>query len=191
MTSTLQPRFWSFHVRRVRYICFSGTPLTCTIAVQKKANIFQKVSDHYMVSGYRSFKGKCYGHDPVVISLQLTHFQSLISLRMNHLNFREDPKSHLPVSRTCTFLSTAKQRDNVLGSVRPSIGHRSYQSQVFVCVSSYHVCRVIALMWSIGLWFEYTVTANGMNDISGKNTFPVKIFSGLCQKTLFYHFLFH
>ncbi len=30
------------------------------------------------------FKGKCYGSDPVVISLQLTHFQSLISLRMNH-----------------------------------------------------------------------------------------------------------
>ncbi len=34
-------------------------------------------------------KGKCYGSDPVVISLQLTHFQSLISLRMNHIIFRE------------------------------------------------------------------------------------------------------
>ncbi len=28
-------------------------------------------------------KGICYGSDPVVISLQLTNFQSLIGLRMN------------------------------------------------------------------------------------------------------------
>ncbi len=31
---------------------------------------------------------------PYTTSLQLTHFQSLISLRMNHIIFREDPKSH-------------------------------------------------------------------------------------------------
>ncbi len=37
-------------------------------------------------------KGICYGSDPVVISLQLTNFQSLIGLRMNHILFREDPK---------------------------------------------------------------------------------------------------
>ncbi len=48
-------------------------------------------------------KGICYGSDPVGISLQLTNFQSLIGLRMNHIVFREDPKFHLPVSRTCTF----------------------------------------------------------------------------------------
>ncbi len=33
-------------------------------------------------------KGKCYGSDPVVISLQLTHFQSLISLRMKSTKHR-------------------------------------------------------------------------------------------------------
>ncbi len=49
------------------------------------------------------FKGICYGSDPVGISLQLTDFQSLIGLRMNHIVFSEDPKSHLSVSRTCTF----------------------------------------------------------------------------------------
>ncbi len=38
-------------------------------------------------------KGIWYGSEPVVISLQLTHFQSLISLRMNHIIFREDPKT--------------------------------------------------------------------------------------------------
>ncbi len=30
----------------------------------------------------------CYGSDPVVISLQLTNFQSLVGLRMNHIVFR-------------------------------------------------------------------------------------------------------
>ncbi len=63
-------------------------------------------------------KGICYGRDPVVISLQLTNFQNLISLRMNHIVFGEDPKSHLPVSRTCTFFKysiTANGKNDILG----------------------------------------------------------------------------
>ena len=63
-------------------------------------------------------KGKCYGSNPVVISLQLTNFQSLISLRMNHIIFREDPKSHLPVSRTCTLFKytiTANGKNYISG----------------------------------------------------------------------------
>ncbi len=39
-------------------------------------------------------KGIWYGSEPVVISLQLTNFQSLIGLRMHRIVFREDPKSH-------------------------------------------------------------------------------------------------
>ena len=67
---------------------------------------------------FENIKGICYGSDPVVISLQLTNFQSLIGLRMNHIVFREDPKSHLPVSRTCTFFKytiTANGKNDISG----------------------------------------------------------------------------
>ncbi len=41
----------------------------------------------------KTVKGIWYGSDPVVISLQLTNFQSLIGLRMNHIVFRGDLKA--------------------------------------------------------------------------------------------------
>ena len=47
--------------------------------------------------------GICYDSDPVLVSLQLTNFQSPIGLRMNHIVFREDPKSQISVSSTFTF----------------------------------------------------------------------------------------
>ncbi len=63
-------------------------------------------------------KGIWYGSDPVVISLQLTNFQSLIGQSMNHAGFKEDPKSYLPVSRTCTFFKytiTANGKNDISG----------------------------------------------------------------------------
>ena len=63
-------------------------------------------------------KGIWYGSEPVVISLQLTNFQSLIGLRMHRIVFREDPKSHLPVSRACTFFKytiTANGKNDISG----------------------------------------------------------------------------
>ena len=66
----------------------------------------------------RLIKGIWYGSDPVVISLQLTNFQSLIGLRINYIVFREDPKSHLPVSRTCSFFRytiTANGKNDISG----------------------------------------------------------------------------
>ncbi len=58
-----------------------------------------------IIEFHHHIKGKCYGSDPVVISLQLTNFQTLIGLRMNHIVFRDDPKQNIELKCHDTCLS--------------------------------------------------------------------------------------
>ncbi len=71
-------------IRKNCFVCDHDRQVT-------KSNKFLSIhSEVAKIASYLAsiLKGKCYGSEPVAISLQLTHFQSLIGLRMNHIIFR-------------------------------------------------------------------------------------------------------
>ncbi len=129
--------------------------------------------------------------DPVVISLQLTNFQSLIGPRMNLLVFREDPKSHLPVSRTCTFFKytiTANGKNDISGKKIHFLQRLAF---LLLHINSRGITLTFGIVKFGGCNTPTFQQACRCRCRPVKLTISVLFFSGLCQKTLFYHFLSH
>ncbi len=127
----------------------------------------------------------------MVISLQLTNVQSLIGQRKNHAVFREDLKSHLPVSRTCTFFKytiTADGKNDISGKKIHFLQRLAF---LLLHINSRGITLPFGIVKFGGCNTPTFQQACRCRCRSVKMTISMMFFSGLCQKTLFYHFLSH
>ncbi len=127
----------------------------------------------------------------MVISLQLTNFQSLIGLRMHHIVFREDPKYHLPASRTCTFFKftiTANGKNCISGKKIHFLQRLAF---LLLHINSRGITLLFGIVKLGGCNTPPFQQACRCSCRPVKMTISTLFFSGLCQKTLFYHFLSH
>ncbi len=157
--------------------------------IEAEFNRFLSIAFMFLI--YTRFKGIWYGSDPVVISLQLANFRSLIGLRMNHMVFREDPKSHLPVSRTCTFFTytmTANGKNDISGN---KIHFLQRWALLLLHINSRGITLPFGIVKFGGRNTPTFQQACSCTCRPVKMTISILFFSVLCQKTLFYHFLSH
>ncbi len=127
----------------------------------------------------------------MVISLQLTNFPSLIGQRMYHAVFREDPKSHLPVSRTCTFFKytiTANGKNDISGKKIHFLQRLAF---LLLHIKSRGMTLTFGIIKFGGCNTSTFQQACRCRCRPVKMTISMLFFSGPCQETLFYHFLSH
>ncbi len=112
-------------------------------------------------------------------------------VRMNHIVFREDPKSHLPVSRTCTFFQIYHYSQWEKWHFREKVHFLQRWAFLLLHINSRGITLHFGIVKFGGCNTPTFQQACRCRCRPVKMTISMLFFSGLCQKTLFYHFLSH